>query len=39
MCDNTNLPLSLIMEEILKWEKPAERDKENEREREERPDK
>ena len=39
MCDNTNLPLALIMEEILKWEKPAERNTENEREREERPHK
>lgn len=39
MCDNTKLPLALIMEEILKWEKPAERNTENEREREERPDK
>lgn len=26
MCDNTNLPLALIMEEILEWEKPAKRD-------------
>ena len=39
MCDNTNRPLALIMEEILEWEKPAKRDTENEREREERPDK
>lgn len=22
MCDNMELPLALIMEEILKWEKP-----------------
>ena len=39
MFGDTDLPLALIMEEILKWEKPAERNTENEREREERPDK
>ena len=39
MCDNTNLPLALIMEEILEWEKPAKLDTETERENEERPDK
>lgn len=39
MCDNTNLPLALIMEEILEWEKLEKRDTENERENEERPDK
>ena len=39
MCDNTNLPLALIMEEIFEWEKPVKLDTENERENEERPDK
>ena len=32
MCDNTNLPLSLIMEEILEWEKKPGQEKDTERE-------
>lgn len=34
MCNNIDLPLALIMEEILEWEKPTERDTKAERERE-----
>ena len=33
MWDLPDLPLALIMEEILEWEKPAERDTNTERER------
>ena len=32
MCDNADLPLALIMEEILDWEKPKNENKDKQEE-------